>query len=107
MSEIKQEEFETYKINNETFKFYLSYVFPVPFDLWAYKVPHLKAPVCGYMEPRGLRCGKTLILCHALLKKTTSLHTDGLVKFHSHTTVHLVYFINNAVKKRLVVAYFK
>ena len=50
-------------------------------------VPHLKALMCGKMEPSGLRCGGIFILCYALLKIALLLHTEGFVKFHSGRTV--------------------
>ena len=56
-------------------------------ELKGHTVPCLKALISVDLEPRGLRCGSTFILFQILLKIAISLHTEGLVKFHSGRTV--------------------
>ena len=51
----------------------------MPLEVQAHTVPHLKALISGIMELRGLGCGSTFNLCHALLKKAILLHTEVLV----------------------------
>ena len=42
------------------------------------RVIRLKALISDYLEPRGLRCGSFLMLCHVLLKSTILLQEDAL-----------------------------
>ena len=46
----------------------------MPLEVQGHTVPHLKALISGKLEPRGLRCGNTFILCYTLLKRAILLH---------------------------------
>ena len=59
----------------------------MPIEVQGHTVPHLKALINGKLEPRGLRCGSTFILCYVLLKTAILLHTKGLVKTEMASTV--------------------
>ena len=52
----------------------------MPLKVQGHTVPHWKALISDKLEPRGLRCGSTFILCYVLLKTAILLHTEGLVK---------------------------
>ena len=60
----------------------------MPLEVQGHTVPNLKALISDKLEPRGLRCGIILILCHALLNKTILLHKKGLVDSQMNATVH-------------------
>ena len=62
----------------------------MPLEVQSHAVSPLKALISGKMEPRGLRCGSTFILCYALLKKPILLHTEGLVKTEMASAVLLI-----------------
>ena len=57
----------------------LSLVFPMPLEIQCHTVPHLKALISGYVEPRELRCGSSFLFCHALLKNAIILQKEALV----------------------------
>ena len=60
----------------------------MPVEVLGHTVPHLKALISGKLEPRGLSCGSTFILCYVLLKTAILLHTEDLVKTEMASTVY-------------------
>ena len=64
-------------------------VFSMPLEVERYTVPHLKAIIGGKMENRGLRCGSILILWYPLCKIALLVHTGGLGRFVSLSTVDI------------------
>ena len=47
--------------------------------LWYnYAIPHMKALICGYLEPEAQGHGSSLILCHALTKIGILYEKSGL-----------------------------
>ena len=60
----------------------------MPFEVKGHTVSHLKALISGELEPRGLRCGSSFVLCNPLLKKAILLHKEGLSKTALASTVY-------------------
>ena len=50
-------------------------------------IHHLKALMCGINASRGQGHGHMFTMCHASLKMTLLLHTEGLVKTALASTV--------------------
>ena len=47
--------------------------------LWYdHAIPHMKALICGYLEPEAQGHGSSLILCHALTKRGILYEKSGL-----------------------------
>ena len=49
-------------------------VHPKPLEVYTHKRCHLKAVISGSLDLKGLRCGSTFTLYHALLKKAILHH---------------------------------
>ena len=54
-------------------------------------IHHLKALMCGINASRGQGHGCRFTMCHASLKMTLLLHTEGLVKTALASTVKVVF----------------
>ena len=61
----------------------------MPLEVQGHRVPHMKALISGKLEPRGLRCGNTFILCYTLLKRAILLHKIRFVWLVLATTVYV------------------
>ena len=59
---------------------------------------HCKAFISGNLDPKGLRCGSTFILCQSLMKKDILLHIGT---YHANIKLHRM-SLDSAVSNRAV-----